>query len=199
LVRASASSLGSNKRKPASIVDPPATIASLRETCVSADTGTHEISLVLTCNEMSVKQRGGGCWYTMDSKHFINALLLHKALKHDLHLSILSTHDCSDIACWWWFACFGGLPVWCIKRIMPSLLTCDRIMYKSWHLRPLTVAIWSCILWTKKLAGHGPKPDPKSRRFKQIETQYIIPEELQQRVQGWRSRKQGNEVEMEQQ
>jgi hypothetical protein len=82
---------------------------------------------------------------------------------------------------------------------MPSLLTCDKIMYKNWHLRPLTVAIWSCILWTKKLAGHGPKPDPKSRRFQQIETQYIIPEELQQRVQEWRSRKQGNEVEMEQQ
>ncbi len=34
------------------------------------------------------------------SKHFINALLLHEALKHGLHLSILSTHDRSDIACW---------------------------------------------------------------------------------------------------
>jgi hypothetical protein len=47
--------------------------------------------------------------------------------------------------------------------------------------------------------GHGPKPDPKSRRLKQIETRYIIPKELQQRVQEWRSRIQGNEVEMERQ
>jgi hypothetical protein len=47
--------------------------------------------------------------------------------------------------------------------------------------------------------GHGPKLDPKSRRLKQIETRYIIPEELQQKVQEWRSRIQGNEVEMERQ
>jgi hypothetical protein len=131
------------------------------------------------------------------SKHFINALLLHEALKHDLHLSILSTRDCSDIACWRWFAGFGNLLVRCIKSIMPSLLTCDKIMYQNWHLRPSTVAIWSRILWIEKLAGHGPKPDPRSRRFKQIETRYIIHEEFQQRAQEWRSRKQGNEVEME--
>ncbi|CAM6006153.1 unnamed protein product [Sphagnum balticum] len=60
-------------------------------------------------------------------------------------------------------------------------------MYKNWHLRPSTVATWSCILWTQKLASQGPKPDPKSRIFDQIETQYIIPGELQQRVQEWRS------------
>jgi hypothetical protein len=82
---------------------------------------------------------------------------------------------------------------------MPSLLTRDKIMYKNWHLRPSIIAIWSGILRTEKLTGHGPKPDPKSRRLKQIETRYIIPEELQQRVQEWRSRIQGNEVEMERQ
>jgi hypothetical protein len=62
---------------------------------------------------------------------------------------------------------------------MPGLLTRDKIMYQNWHLRPSTVAIWSRILWTKKLTGHDPKLDPKSRRLKQIETRYIIPEELQ--------------------
>jgi hypothetical protein len=70
---------------------------------------------------------------------------------------------------------------------MPSLLTRDKIMYKNRHLRPSTVAIRSRILWTRKLAGQGPKPDPKSRIFDQIETRYIIPGELQQRVQEWRS------------
>jgi hypothetical protein len=95
---------------------------------------------------------------------------LTEALKHDLRLSILSTQDCSDIACWLWFAGFGNLPVQCIESIMPSLLTCDKIMYENWHLRPSTVAIRSRILWTEKLAGHGLKPDPKSYRFKQIET-----------------------------
>ncbi len=132
-------------------------------------------------------------------QNFINALLLHEALKHDLCLSILSTHDCSDIACWSWFAGFENMPVRCIESIMPSLLTRDKIMYENWHLRPSTVAIWSRILWTEKLAGHGPKPDPKSYRFKQIETRYATPEELQQRVPEWRSRKQGNEAEMERQ
>jgi hypothetical protein len=47
--------------------------------------------------------------------------LLHEALKHDLCLSILSTHDCLDIACWLWFAGFGNLPVRCIESIMPSI------------------------------------------------------------------------------
>jgi hypothetical protein len=79
-------------------------------------------------------------------KHFIDALLLHEALKHDLHLSILSTQDRSDIACWWWFARFGDLPVRCIKSIMPSLLTRDKIMYDNWHLWPSTVSIWPRIL-----------------------------------------------------
>jgi hypothetical protein len=82
---------------------------------------------------------------------------------------------------------------------MPSLLTRDKIMYQNWHLRPSTITIWSRILWTEKLAGHGPKPDPKSCKLKQIETRYIIPQELQQRVQEWRSRIQANEVEMERQ
>ncbi len=80
-------------------------------------------------------------------EHFINTLLLHEALKHDLHLSILSTHDRSDIACWWWFAGFENLPVRCIKSIMPSLLARDKITYENWHLRPSTVAIRSRILW----------------------------------------------------
>ncbi len=102
--------------------------------------------------------------------NFINALLLHEALKHDLCLSILSTHDCSDIACRLWFVGFGNLLVRCIESIMPSLLTRDKIMYKNWHLRPSTVVIRSRILWTEKLAGHSPKPDRKSCRFKQIET-----------------------------
>jgi len=80
------------------------------------------------------------------------------------------------------FAGFGNLPVQCIKSVMPNLLTRNKIMYENWHLRPSTVVIWSCILWIEKLAGHGKKPNPKSRIFEQIETQHIIPEELQQRV-----------------
>ncbi len=100
LVRASASSLGSKERNPASKVDPPATTASLRETCLSSDTLMCADSNIPTCSEMAVQQgerRREQHYYIMNSNSSNpQNLPAHKALKHDLHFHIMNPY-CTEI------------------------------------------------------------------------------------------------------